>query len=77
MMYWTGNGSYWSWIPMSVIMFLVLAALIAGGIVLARRLRPRNRDDSATDALWVLRQRFARGEIDEEEYNHKRDQLQR
>lgn len=76
MMDWTGHGYDWSWIPMGVIMLLVLAALIAGGIVLVRRL-PATRDDSATDALWVLRQRFVRGEIDEEEYTHKRDQLTR
>jgi putative membrane protein len=77
MMYWYDNGSYWNWVPMLVIMLLVLAAFVTVGIVLLRRFPASKRDDSAHDALWVLRQRFARGEIDEQEYTSKRDQLLR
>jgi putative membrane protein len=77
MMYWYDNGSYWNWVPMLVIMLLVLAAFVTVGIVLLRRFPASKRDESAHDALWVLRQRFARGEIDEQEYTSKRDQLLR
>lgn len=65
---WMGWGSAWG-----VLWMLLLVALtVAGAVALARWLLPRaasgdggGRDD---DALGVLRARFARGEIGEDEY---------
>lgn len=64
---------------------MVLFWLIAIGIVawLVAALRRRDRGDSPLRgrkedrAESVLRERFARGEIDEESYRRKLDELQR
>lgn len=63
-------------VPMMIIMIVVLAALIAGTVWLVRTSsddrRPERR--SATDALEL---RYARGEIDRDEYLRRRDDLRR
>ncbi|MGF7185263.1 putative membrane protein [Desulfitispora alkaliphila] len=35
------------------------------------------KDSETNDALKILQERFAKGEINEEEYKHKRDLLER
>ena len=58
-------------------MLLLLALTVLGGVALARALLPRSRGHEHEDvALDVLRSRFARGEIDEAEYRHRRATLQ-
>lgn len=55
---------------------LVLVALIIGGIVLFRTLSDRSKGDSgSTSAMSVLEERFARGEIDDEEFKARRHEL--
>lgn len=64
-----GGGFMWLlWILLIVAIVLVAKALVSG-----------NRDGgrSAKSALEVLQERFARGEIDEEEYERKRKVLER
>ena len=67
-------GSVWG-----VLWMLVLVALTVGAaVVLTRALLPgseRRRRDGADDALDVLRARYARGEIDEDEYRTRRETL--
>lgn len=82
MMWWYPNGggmSGWGWAAMTVSMLLFWAVLIAGGIALYRGL---NRPPAAGPHAGprptpeqVLAERFARGEIDEEEYTARRDAL--
>jgi putative membrane protein len=74
---WYDHGYGWGWmVMMGVIMLLVLVALIAAVILLLRRYpATRQVDNAANEALRVLRDRFARGEIDEEEYVRRRDHL--
>ena len=74
---WYDQGYGWGWmVMMGVIMLLVLVALIAAVILLLRRYpATRHVDNAANEALRVLRDRFARGEIDEEEYVRRRDHL--
>ncbi len=57
-------------------MLLLLALTVLGGVALVRALLPRSRGPDHEDvALDVLRNRFARGEIDEAEYRHRRATL--
>jgi len=75
-----GWMSGWGWTLM-VLAMVGFWALIIAGIVLVARALSRPRDDGsagpgkAQDALEILRERFARGEIDEEEYRRRRATL--
>ncbi len=61
------NG--WGWVAASVTMLLVTALLVLGAIAVARQFRPGPGSGIApTDAEQVLAERYARGEIDDEEY---------
>ncbi|ADJ47218.1 hypothetical protein AMES_5393 [Amycolatopsis mediterranei S699] len=62
-------------VGMVVLMALVLAALVALVVVLARR-APQLPGQGGT-ARRILDERFARGEIDQEEYERRRDALTR
>lgn len=65
----------WSWgMGLGSLLFL---ALIVIGLVLV--VRAPSRDDAGREedaARWVLDERFARGEIDEEEYLSRRRTLE-
>jgi putative membrane protein len=61
-----------------VVWMLVLVALTAwAAVVVTRALLPRSerRDDTRDDALDALRARYARGDIDEDEYRKRRETL--
>lgn len=62
---------------MMILMAALAVLLIAGLIWLVRRLSAGRRDDSAGagDPLQVLDRRFARGEIDTDEYRERRAAL--
>jgi putative membrane protein len=76
MMWWWpgGAGSGWAWAVMTIGMLLFWGVLIAGGIALVRAL---NRLTSGSEQVprptpqQVLADRFARGEIDEDEYRRR------
>jgi putative membrane protein len=76
MMWWWpgGAGSGWAWVLMTIGMLLFWGVLIAGGIALVRAL---NRLTSGSEPAprptpeQVLADRFARGEIDEDEYRRR------
>ena len=74
-----GNGWGWGdWLAMSLMM-VVFWGLVIGGIVYLVRTLGRPRDDRpAADERTpgrILEERFARGEIDEEEYKQRRETL--
>lgn len=54
---------------------LFLAALVVGGIVLVRRLWPGSAPGADGSALRILEERFAKGEIDRDEFNERREHL--
>jgi putative membrane protein len=55
--------------------FLFWALLIVGMVLLARWLLGQARDTRTDSALEILRQRYARGEINKEEFETKKKDL--
>lgn len=69
MMMWTGWGWQWLWM---VGFWAVVIVLIVWAVA---RLAPRTPDRH--DARTILDERYARGEIDDDEYRHRRSELGR
>jgi putative membrane protein len=68
-----GIGSM-TWMMLLPALFLV--ALVVGGIVLVRKLwSPTNATGSDGSALRILEERYARGEIDRDEFDERREHL--
>ena len=68
------------WIAGMVLMVVFWAAVIWLGYVLVRRARPSDRGGAggggeAGDAVAILRARYARGEIDGEEFSVRLERL--
>lgn len=80
MMHWDASGFGWvGWLVMSLLMLLFWALLIVGGIAVVRGMRkdepPSREMRRSDDAERLLDERFARGEIDEQDYLHRRELL--
>jgi putative membrane protein len=76
MMYWNGHMSGWGYLAMGLSSVVFWALLIGGGILLYRELasrRPPSTPDSSPERL--LADRYARGEIDDDEYRRRLDTL--
>ena len=80
---WHDGGIGWGgWVVMTVMMLVFWALLIFGGIALWQAMRrdttrPAERPpaDERSDALRLLDERFARGEVDVDDYQHRRELL--
>ncbi|MFF7474680.1 SHOCT domain-containing protein [Streptomyces sp. NPDC008092] len=78
-MLWYGHDpGGWSWMAMSVGMILFWAALVAVGVLLFRALSrsassgsPATAPPTGPTPERLLAERFARGEIDEDEYRRR------
>lgn len=77
-MMWWNNGMGWGgWIAMALIMVAFWSLVVFGVVAIFRG----DRESSSTraslqrDPLEILDERFARGDIDAEEYNARRDAL--
>ncbi|MFF4015745.1 SHOCT domain-containing protein [Streptomyces sp. NPDC001843] len=79
MIFWYGHGfGGWGWFAMSAGMILFWALIITGAVLLVRALnRPyeHTRTPATPSAEDILRERLARGEIDEDEYRRRLDAL--
>jgi len=62
----------WAWL---LVWLLFLAVLVVGIVFLVRSLPDRD-DRSASRAMAILEERFARGEIDREEFDERRTALE-
>lgn len=78
---WWNNGMDWGgmggggWVVMTVLMLAFWALVVGGVVALFRNRRPAGPDSGTTpgrSAENVLDERFARGEIDEQEYHARR-----
>lgn len=72
-MMWWGNGQGWIW------MVLTWAIVIGLVVWVVARLAPRDGGQGRGgpgDARRILDERFARGEIDEDEYRRRRKELE-
>jgi putative membrane protein len=82
MMYWYGSGmSGWGYALMTISMVLFWGAVIAGIVLLVRHLSRGGQQTPAPPSQpatpeQLLAGRFARGEIDEEEYRQRLAVLQ-
>lgn len=77
-----GYGAGWgAWLTMGIGMILFWGLVIGGGIALARYLAdirhdpPSSGPHGRTTPEQILAERFARGEIDEDEYRQRRASL--
>jgi putative membrane protein len=72
MMYGYGTGmSGWGYLMM-ILATLVLAGLVAAGVLALARVRNAARRPGAEQ---ILEERFARGEVDAEEFRSRMDEL--
>jgi putative membrane protein len=71
MMYYGGHMSGWGWFAMSVGTILFWAVVITGIVLLVRYINRTGQAPTARTPEQVLAERFARGEIDETEYQQR------
>ncbi len=71
------DGGMWSWFLWSVLFLVVLAAVVIASVFLIRGAWRKGQADgtSGDRALAILQERYARGEIDRDEFNEKREHL--
>ena len=71
MMGWYHDGAGWGgWLVMTIAMIAFWAMVIVAVVVLFRGSKGSGQDSSPhQDPMAILDQRFARGEIDEDEYH--------
>ena len=71
MMWWSDHGGWWQLMPLVMLAFWV--AVIWLVVTLVRRSPTSASPHSSADAERTLAERYARGEIDEDEYRHRLD----
>ncbi|MGN6333890.1 MAG: SHOCT domain-containing protein [Motilibacteraceae bacterium] len=75
MMDWYGGLGWGGWVWMTLMMLAFWSLLIGGGFLLYRGIRGAEHTSHESDAAHLLDERFARGEIDVEEYRARRELL--
>jgi putative membrane protein len=83
MMYgWDGNGwGFGAWVAMAVLMLIFWGGVVTVVVLLVRRSHPGEGPATPRpthqEAERILNERFARGEIDEQEFTARRAALRR
>lgn len=70
---WAGRGGLWMMWPLLVLIGIVLLGYLA--YLLVRHGRWGQPAGGASSARRILDERYARGEIDDQEYRQRRDEL--
>ncbi len=70
------GGFMWIWWLIPIVLIVLVAMLVTGGGGRAGGEAPRERRGREDQALEILRQRLARGEIDEAEYERLKRELE-
>lgn len=71
---WDMTGWGWAW--MSLVMGSSVLVVVLLALALFRGSGPATRRDRSEEPAEILAERYARGEIDEEEYRRRRGVLQ-
>jgi putative membrane protein len=71
------DGFGWSMMTMGWLFMVAVVGLIVWAVIRATSTSPRTGDDPTASAQRILADRFARGEIDDEEYRRRSDELGR
>jgi putative membrane protein len=70
-----GDGSWVGWLVMGIVMLVFWGMVVTSVIFLVRYLGHGRDQRVGGDALRILDERFARGEIDADEYGRRRQLL--
>ena len=74
-MMWSDGWAFWWICPLMMLFILLVCGTIFLVIRRSRGERPWRMGDPSHSALQILSERFARGEIQKEEYDHKKDAI--
>lgn len=69
------SGGKWGLLLLLIAMILFWGIMIGGVTLVVRLILSLGRDRKSADALAILKQRYARGEIDRDEYERMRKEL--
>lgn len=78
MMWWNDNMGWGGWIAMALMMAIFWSLVVFGIVAIFRSdgsALPRAQQPGEASPLQMLDERFARGEIDVDEYHARRDLL--
>ena len=70
-----GGPNFFMMIPMLIVLLMVVYFMYKA--INSKNLNPAVVDTSLSKAMAILNERFAKGEINEEEYTSKKSELQR
>lgn len=74
-MMWNG-GMHWIMGPIMMLLFLIVAVAVVALVIRSIGGIPQSSQTSSSSARQTLEERFARGEIDEEEFRKKKKALE-
>ena len=68
MYWWDGTGAWWIWLIMIIFWGIIIALVIWAIIAFTKRSDGSSQSPPASRALDIARERYARGEISQEEF---------
>ena len=71
------DGFGWAMMGMGCLVMLVIVGLVVWAVIQTTSSSSRRDNDPTASAKRILADRFARGEIDDEEYRRRSDELDR